>query len=69
MYSFVVLGQIPGTSITISFTMWIQLALLLTMAVLLYKYTHKTKHTQNQKLSSFMIIRNGKPVRADEISL
>jgi hypothetical protein len=28
MYSFFVLGQIPGTSITISFTMWLSLSLL-----------------------------------------
>ena len=34
MYSFVVLGQIPGTGITISFTMWLGLCatvLLVTM--------------------------------------
>ncbi len=28
MYSFFVLGQIPGTSITISFSMWLTLCLL-----------------------------------------
>lgn len=28
MYNFFVLGQIPGTSITISFTMWLMLSLL-----------------------------------------
>jgi hypothetical protein len=28
MYSFFVLGQVPGTSITISFTMWLMLSLL-----------------------------------------
>ena len=28
MYSFFVLGQIPGTSITISFTAWLTLCLL-----------------------------------------
>lgn len=41
MYSFFVLGQIPGTSITISFTMWLMLSLL---AVTLYfgvRYTRQ----------------------------
>lgn len=28
MYSFIVLGEIPGTEITISFTMWLLLGLL-----------------------------------------
>ncbi|MDB5169681.1 MAG: hypothetical protein JWN82_77 [Candidatus Saccharibacteria bacterium] len=34
MYSFFVLGQIPGTSITISFTMWLTLCLAATLIYL-----------------------------------
>jgi len=71
MYSFVVLGQIPGTSITISFTMWIQLALLLAAVVVWYKYARKHKFTTTflTHPNSIMVMRNGRPVPAEEISL
>lgn len=39
MYSFFILGQIPGTNITISFTMWLVLAVSVTAVVVWRKYT------------------------------
>lgn len=37
MYSFFVLGQIPGTEIVITFTMWMQLfAILLALTILFF---------------------------------
>jgi hypothetical protein len=38
MYSFFILGQIPGTNITISFTMWAQLCAVLLLAVLVIRF-------------------------------
>ena len=42
MYSFFVLGQIPGTSIIITFTMWMQLfaALFVTGMLIYLRRTH-----------------------------
>ena len=45
MYDFFVLGQIPGTSIIITFTMWMQLfAVVSAIALLIYiRRAHTTK--------------------------
>jgi hypothetical protein len=70
MYSFVVLGLIPGTNITISFTMWLQLALAFgaVMTWFLYKRTAPAALLMNHP-SGMMVVRNGKPVPVHEISL
>lgn len=68
MYSFVVLGQIPGTSITISFTMWVQLALIIAAAAIWYQYVHKHNHA-TEKHHTIMVMRNGQYFMVDEISL
>ena len=44
MYSFFVLGQIPGTDITITFSMWMQLcAALLAIALLIRVHRRNTQ--------------------------
>jgi hypothetical protein len=45
MYSFVILGQIPGTDITISFTMWVELALF--VGTLIAWITVRQNHTSD----------------------
>lgn len=42
MYSFVILGQIPGTDITISFTMWVELALFVAALITWVIVRHKS---------------------------
>jgi hypothetical protein len=48
MYSFFILGQIPGTGITISFTTWLVLAISLAAAIIWYKYA-----TVRQKIRDY----------------
>lgn len=69
MYSFVILGQIPGTNITISFMMWAQLGLVALVAVIGLRYINKQKIDTTEQRSNVMVVRGGKPVSADEISL
>lgn len=48
MYNFFVLGQIPGTSIVITFVMWIELCALMSVLAFWALYVRKrpaTKHT------------------------
>lgn len=47
MYSFFVLGQIPGTGIVISFTMWLQAMLAVTLIVAYVKYRRHLSTTHN----------------------
>jgi len=37
MYSFFILGQVPGTAVTITFTMWLQLCALIIGLLALYR--------------------------------
>ena len=51
MYSFIVLGEIPGTNITISFTMWVLLCLLV-ITTAFYIRLHRNQAAP-QSLQSF----------------
>lgn len=45
MYNFFVLGQVPGTGITISFTMWLMLSLLVATSYLGVRYLRQRPET------------------------
>ena len=45
MYSLVVLGQIPGTNIRISFTVWLLVCLLAVSAAVLVKVHRRSTYT------------------------
>lgn len=49
MYNFFVLGQIPGTNITITFTMWAEL---FAIAIVLFAWMHLRR---NQRIASPML--------------
>lgn len=44
MYSFFVLGLIPGTNIQITFTMWLEFVLLLAATIYGVHYRHQRRH-------------------------
>lgn len=46
MFNFVVMGEVPGTSIIISFSTWVLITLMIVAATLLYKYAKKHKLTR-----------------------
>jgi membrane protein implicated in regulation of membrane protease activity len=45
MYSFFVLGQVPGTGITISFTMWLMLSLVAATLYIGLRYRKQREQT------------------------
>lgn len=49
MYSFVVLGQIPGTGITISFTMWLGLCLAAIAVTIWLRARHQNPQPNKQQ--------------------
>lgn len=46
MLNFVVMGEVPGTSIIISFSSWVFATLICMMAVMIYKYAKKHKFSR-----------------------
>lgn len=51
MYNFFVLGQIPGTSITITFTMWLQAGLFIALLIVLF-LVHRHHELQDNLLGA-----------------
>lgn len=48
MYSFFVLGQVPGTSITITFTMWMELCAAAVMVTLWLYVRHRNTESTSE---------------------
>lgn len=49
MYSFVVLGEVPGTNIIISFSTWLVVGLVTLLAVLAFRTLARKHENSNEK--------------------